>query len=185
MIRDSQLLLIGRVNRQRERRPRRLWKKSSAAPGWFRSMPSRSNSMLAYQGFADELARLPGCAPPPGHLRLHGRFYAQAACAALLRNKGKPHERLGVVAAIAARSRQTISAERRSRRSATERSNLLLDPVPEKPRRRFVCTKHRLFVRAERVYETPVVETIFMGGSAVIVGRKWWVVLEKSDDPIL
>jgi putative acetyltransferase len=120
---------------------------------------------LGYQGFADELAGLPGCyAPPRGGLLVAWAGEEAAGCAALRPLDGdvcemkrlyvRPHQRGGgigkqLVEAIIAEARQIGFAVMR------------LDTVPklEAAARLYEALG---FVRRSAYYETPVAETIFM-----------------------
>jgi GNAT superfamily N-acetyltransferase len=120
---------------------------------------------LAYQGFADELADLPGCyAPRRGRLLVAWAGDEAAGCVALRPLEGnacemkrlyvRPRQRGGGVGKQLAKA---IIAEARQIGYAVMR----LDTVPK------LETATRLyealgFVRRDAYYETPVAETIFM-----------------------
>src|SRR6476659_6824637 len=120
---------------------------------------------LAYQGFADELADLPGCyAPPRGRLLVAWAGDDAAGCVALRpldrnvcemkRLYVRPHQRGGGVGKELA---EAIIAEARQIGYAVMR----LDTVPklEAATRLYESLG---FVRRDAYYGTPVVETIFM-----------------------
>jgi GNAT superfamily N-acetyltransferase len=120
---------------------------------------------LGYQGFAEELAGLPGCyAPPRGRLLVAWAGNEAAGCVALRaladnvcemkRLYVRPRHRGGGVGKQLA---EAIIAEARQIGYATMR----LDTVPK------LAAATRMyealgFVRREAYYETPVVGTIFM-----------------------
>jgi putative acetyltransferase len=120
---------------------------------------------LDYQGFADELASLPGCyAPPRGRLLVAWVRDEAAGCVALRpmsedvcemkRLYVRPRHRRGGVGKLLA---EAIIAEARQIGYATMR----LDTVPK------LEAATRLYetlgiVRRDAYYETPVAETIFM-----------------------
>ena len=120
---------------------------------------------LAYQGFADELAGLPGCyVPPRGRLLLAWAGNQAAGCVALRaleenvcemkRLYVRPHQRGG---GIGKQLAEAIIAEARTIGYAMMR----LDTVPK------LAAATRMyeslgFVRRSAYYETPVAETIFM-----------------------
>ena len=120
---------------------------------------------LTYQGFADELASLPGCyAPPHGRLLVAWLGDEVAGCVALRpmaddvcemkRLYVRPAFRSGGIGKLLA---EAIVEEARQIGYVTMR----LDTVPK------LAAATRLyevlgFVRRDAYYETPVVETIFM-----------------------